>query len=430
VPLAIVALVLLLMALTLPNAALADRGNAASPRAGHPYAPRRTAAAITVQEATLDEALACLIGPDVQVSKATMTAAAGTVGLFSGAAGIIGIGDGLILSSGNIVTLVGPNIDDATSYDNAYPGDPDLDGLIPGYTTFDATILEFDFECDDPTVISFQYVFASEEYNEWVGSPYNDVFGFFLNGQNIAAVPDVCSNPGLPVAINNVDCEFPYNPPHGPNCDCYRNNDLDDLGGLIDTEMDGVTQVFYASAQILPGTNHMKLAIADAGDPVYDSNVMIRCQTFTCMPPPEIGACCFRQPGDDCFMISREQCEAAGGLFLGEGTSCSTEPCEDSVLVAVSPGVASLALDVKPSPSVGTVTVSYAIPEEGVVVLEVYDVSGALVRRLESGLKTAWPHTSVWHGEDDHGRALAAGVYFVRVRIGARDVTRRVVLVK
>jgi len=293
---------------------------------GNNYVPHDALTGISVQEADLNQLLQCLIGPEVEISNAVLTAAPGAAGLFTGAAGIIGFDQGLILSSGNIVTVVGPNMLDDVSYDNAYPGDAELDSLIPGYTTYDATILEFDFTCQNPTVVSFQYVFASDEYNEWVNSDFNDVFGFFLNGSNIAVVPAVCSDAGIPVSINNVNCGDPYMPPGGLNCNCYRNNDLSDAGGTIDTEMDGLTQVFYATAQIQPGTNHMKLAIADAGDHVLDSNVMIACQSFTCAPPPETGACCF---GDDCILIGQAQCIAQGGIYLGDGVGCTPNPCEE-----------------------------------------------------------------------------------------------------
>jgi len=290
------------------------------------HVDRPAVGAIQVQEATLNEILQCLLGPGVQVSNAVLTAAPQAAGLFTGGAGVVGISQGLILSSGSITTIVGPNLADDTSYNNGLPGDADLDGLIPGYTTYDATILEFDFSCDNPTVISFQYVFASEEYNEWVASPFNDVFGFFLNGVNIATVPTICNHGGIPVAINNVDCENPYAPPAGPNCDCFRNNDLDDGGGLIDTEMDGLTQVFYATGVIQPGTNHMKLAIADAGDPVLDSSVLLDCQSFVCSAAPPTGGCC--EPGDDdCFLLSRHDCEEEGYTYLGDGVTCSPNPC-------------------------------------------------------------------------------------------------------
>ena len=126
--------------------------------------------------------------------------------------------------------------------------------------------MEFDFTCSTSQDVVFQYVFGSEEYNEYVDSPFNDVFGFFLNGVNIATVPGICSSPGIPVAINNVDCENPYNPPLGPNCDCYRNNDLSDGGGVIDTELDGLTQVFYATAAIQPGGSVRDAEVIAAAD--------------------------------------------------------------------------------------------------------------------------------------------------------------------
>jgi hypothetical protein len=294
------------------------------PPGGSVRVPHPEGAVVQVQPATLAELLQCLLGPGVQVSNATLVAAPGAAGLFSGAGGVIGIPQGIILSSGNISSLVGPNLADDTSTNNELVGDADLNALIPGYSTFDATILEFDFACENPTSISFQYVFASEEYNEYVDSPFNDVFGFFLNGTNIATVPSLCSNGGIPVAINNVNCSNPYAPPAGPNCNCYRNNDLSDGGGLIATEMDGLTQVFFATGTILPGTNHMKIAIADAGDWVLDSNVMISCQSFQCQAPPQTGACCIE---DDCFLLTQEQCAAQGGTYHGDGVPCTDDFC-------------------------------------------------------------------------------------------------------
>ena len=76
-----------------------------------------------------------LLGTGVTISNVTFSGANHAAGTFAGGTGIIGFGSGVVLSSGNIATVVGPNrYDDATT-DNSLPGDADLDGLIPGYTT-------------------------------------------------------------------------------------------------------------------------------------------------------------------------------------------------------------------------------------------------------------------------------------------------------
>jgi hypothetical protein len=225
-------------------------------------------------------------GPNAPtVSNITYSGANHAAGTFSGGTGIVGFENGIILGSGNIASVPGPNVADNITTNNGLPGDADLDGLIPGYSTNDATILEFDFECEYLQVISFTYVFTSDEYNEYVNSAYNDVFGFFVNGVNIALLPDMVT----PVSINNVNCGNPYAPPGGTNCSEYINNDISDGGGAVDTEMDGLTVVLTATATINPGLNHIKLAIADAGDHVLDSNVFIQGESFLCVPPPSPG---------------------------------------------------------------------------------------------------------------------------------------------
>ncbi|MDG2226358.1 MAG: choice-of-anchor L domain-containing protein, partial [Flavobacteriales bacterium] len=72
----------------------------------------------------------------------------------------------------------GPNDNPGAGLDNSATGDGLLDGLSSA-STEDAAILEFDFEAVGSS-ISFRYVFASEEYLEYVNAGYNDVFGFFI----------------------------------------------------------------------------------------------------------------------------------------------------------------------------------------------------------------------------------------------------------
>jgi hypothetical protein len=219
-----------------------------------------------------------LLGGGVTVSNVQYSGVNHAAGTFSGGTGIIGFESGIILSTGKISDVVGPNAYDATTTDNGMSGDADLDTLIPGYTTFDATVLEFDF-VPTTSVVTFEYVFGSEEYNEYVGSQFNNVFGFFINGVNQALIPGTTTA----VSINNVNnggTGEMYTWP-ATNPAYYRNNDLQQGGGSINTELDGLTVVLTVTASVNAGeTNHIKLAIADAGDAILDSDVFIKAESF------------------------------------------------------------------------------------------------------------------------------------------------------
>ena len=68
----------------------------------------------------------------------------------------------------------GPNECGGNTTDNQVPGDADLTTLA-GVSTFDASVLEFDFVPAGNTV-SFNYVFSSDEYPEFANSSFNDTF--------------------------------------------------------------------------------------------------------------------------------------------------------------------------------------------------------------------------------------------------------------
>ena len=177
--------------------------------------------------------------------------------------------------------MVGPNTSDNTTTDNQNPGDADLQTLIPTFTTFDAAVLEFDFDCGQANVISFQYQFTSEEYNEFANTSFNDVFGFFLDGVTIALLPDNVTT----VSINNVNGGNPFGT-NASNPAFFVNNDPSDGGPFFDIEADGLTVLLGAQANISAGPHHLKLGIADAGDRVLDSWVFIEGGSFDCAPLP------------------------------------------------------------------------------------------------------------------------------------------------
>jgi hypothetical protein len=211
-----------------------------------------------------------LLGGGVSTSNVAFAGAQIAAGSFTGGvADGLGIESGVILTSGNIALAQGPNTVDDEGSNNGLAGDADLTAIV-GATTNDATILEFDF-VPTASTLSFSYVFASEEYNEFVDSTFNDVFAFLLDGVNIALIPSTAT----PVAINNIN--------NGANAAFYNDNDPSDLGTPtpFGTQYDGFTTVLTAQATVNPGqTYHIKLAIADTSDSILDSAVFIQGGSF------------------------------------------------------------------------------------------------------------------------------------------------------
>lgn len=219
-----------------------------------------------------------LAGEGVVVSNVSYTGDERAAGTFAETdATVFGFDSGVILSSGEVASIVGPNDQDGTTTPFGTAGDPDLDALA-GFDTFDAAVLSFDFVPDAATVY-VSYVFASEEYNEYANSQFNDTFAFFVNGQNCATVG------GDPVSINTINGGDPLGT-DAVRPELYRNNDLDDGGPTINTEADGLTVGLVCEAAVNEGvTNTMKLAIADGSDEVLDSWVVLSASGITTEKP-------------------------------------------------------------------------------------------------------------------------------------------------
>lgn len=222
---------------------------------------------------------------NITYSNITYKGANDAAGIFAGAdADGLGINKGILLSTGRISNAIGPNKCYKTTTVNGQPGEPQL-GI-----SFDAAALEFDF-IPTSDKLEFQYVFASEEYNEFVNSNYNDVFAFFLDGQNIALIPGTATE----VAINSVNLKS-NSPSYHDNAypisttswnDYFRNPCQAGQPTPFQTEFDGFTTVLKATANVVPGhTHHLKLVIADRGDYSLDSAVFIQGKSFKSPPPP------------------------------------------------------------------------------------------------------------------------------------------------
>ncbi len=167
-------------------------------------------------------------GSGITVNSATYTGAAVASGTFTGGTGIIGFESGILLTSGSAQIAVGPNNSPGAGLNNGAAGT----ALIAD--SLDASILQIQFT---PTgnQVQFSYVFGSEEYNEFVGSAFNDAFLFLVNGTNYALIPGTST----PVEINTVN--------NGMNPTFFRDN----TGAIrVNTQYDGLTVVLTFIAPV------------------------------------------------------------------------------------------------------------------------------------------------------------------------------------
>jgi gliding motility-associated-like protein len=245
-----------------------------------PFAEKSMMGVIGVPNLNADQLVQdVFIGGDCfETSGATTDGSPLSIGTFTGALPVFGFDDGIILSSGYVSGTVGPSTIFNSSVTGGSSSDPDLESIATS-TINDVAILEFDFV---PTVdqVSFEYVFASEEYCQYAppnNSNVNDLFGFFLSGPGIAGTINIAEvSAGVPVSINNVNpvTNAAFFNANGDNCG----------GGGAATGLfgyNGFTDVFTAVANVIPcETYHIKLAIADGGDDVWDSSVFLKANSF------------------------------------------------------------------------------------------------------------------------------------------------------
>ncbi len=259
-----------------------------------------------------------LLGNGISVSNVTFTGGAAMRGTFSGTSNL-GIDEGIMLATGDISIAVGPNTSTSNSLGGGVSGDTQLDALIGGIT-YDAAVLEFDFVPSSDTV-RFFYVFASEEYPEYVCSNFNDVFAFFLSGPdplggvynnlNIARIPGTT----IPVAINSINpgVEGTSGSPGGCISLAYSSLYVDNTAGAT-IEYDGFTTVLEASANVVAcSTYHIKIAIADVSDGNFDSGVFLQAKSFS-SPAVSISAV-----GSSFDSTMVEGCGAATYIFTRGG---------------------------------------------------------------------------------------------------------------
>jgi gliding motility-associated-like protein len=237
----------------------------------------------------IDGVQTILLGGGVTITNLTSVGDNAQFGSFNCVSCNLGITSGLVMASGNVEAAAGPNTMGSTNMGptSGPVSDADLEELS-GNTMESVAIIEFDFIPTGDSV-AFNFVFGSEEYPEFVGNPtFNDAFGFFLSGpgvsgpfsnnaRNIALVPNTTS----PIAISNVNNGTTGT--NGPcvNCAYYVNNQSSAASTNFQIEPDGFTTVLTARSLVQCGeVYHIKLAIGDSFDDLYDSYVFLEAGSF------------------------------------------------------------------------------------------------------------------------------------------------------
>lgn len=234
-----------------------------------------------------------LVGGGVVISNAQLFSDPIAQGFFDGTNANIGLDSGIVLTTGRAIDAQGPNSSAGVSWDNSQPGDPLLNALA-GQSTEDRCELRFDVTPFSDTMV-FRYVFASDEYPEYVCANFNDVFGFFVSGidpaggtyndYNVALIPGTT----LPVAINTVNPGVPGSNGNLANCQSlayaqYYNSNNNIGSGSI--EYDGFTVVFTAVIPVVKcETYTLRLMIGDAGDGLWDSGVFLESGSLSSFGP-------------------------------------------------------------------------------------------------------------------------------------------------
>jgi len=208
-----------------------------------------------------------IFGSGIKIVSARYSGQSNQAGIYSGALstspGVAPSDSGLILSTGKVADFTqsagDANISEGTSTGFGKPGD-DLLSKVSGQQTFDAAVFESTFVPTGDT-LTMQIVWSSEEYLEYVRSGFNDAVAIWVNG-----VPASLTVGNGDITIDNINTQS--------NENLYVDNPA--ASNTYNTEMDGFTVTLTLKAPVMSGKeNTFRLAIADAGDAVYDSAVLI-----------------------------------------------------------------------------------------------------------------------------------------------------------
>jgi Tol biopolymer transport system component len=92
-------------------------------------------------------------------------------------------------------------------------------------------------------------------------------------------------------------------------------------------------------------------------------------------------------------------------------------------------GIRGQLLQSQPNPSLSSVLIGYSLKVSGDISLNVYDITGKLVRTLVNKKKEKGNYEIIWDGKNEDGVEVRSGIYFYRLTTGKSRQTRKMVLI-
>lgn len=228
----------------------------------------------------------CANVSNIQVQGDLSSTGQNSYGYFNSGTSNFPFNEGIVLSTWSSTNSEGPFIKTRGGGASNWYGDIDLDQSL-GIKSINATSIEFDFT-PLTNFLSFNYIFASNEYQDYFPCQFSDGFAFLIKEkgslsdyENIAVLPKTST----PVSSTNVHPLIKnFNTSEGiiPGCIAINESYFNGFNSFNSpTNYSGQTVVLTAQTNVTAGkTYHIKLVIADDKEEYYDSAVFWKLVVF------------------------------------------------------------------------------------------------------------------------------------------------------
>lgn len=196
--------------------------------------------------------------------------------------------EGIVLTTSTSSSARGPYISNQGGGDVKWQGDFELNQIL-GINSINATVLEFDF-VPLTDFLSFNYIFASNEYQSFFPCRYSDGFAFLIKeaGTNDEYI-NLAVLPGTDTPVSSIKIRPTIQPGYDINGDPYTGcpeSNIHYFNGLNNSKSPinyaGQTVVMNAQTAVTTGKKyHVKLVIADDDNKLYDSAVFLQAGSFS-----------------------------------------------------------------------------------------------------------------------------------------------------